>query len=307
MAISKMTSGQSFHMWQGALPALFASMIWGIGYFLEKQVLKEVSAVYISLITVIVVPATLYCLYDINLRSMYKFYVDNLRICTSLAILGTTLGGVLMLLGINYTSLGVATILEKVQPIFAILIARVVLKEELPAKLIPYALCCLISSYCVATKDPFNPGYDKTSIIGIICVLGAALCWAFASVLGKSISRKNIQPHEIVFILFLIGGIFMLPLFLIPVESIQRFTPSYWNMSIIVFSAIFSTALGFVLYYKSLKSISVGLISFLELGTPLTTILLGYLFLGEEYNWTQILASVALLYSVYKLAILSET
>ena len=289
-------------MLDGVAPVLLASVLWGVGYFLDKILLQDISAVYLNLISAPVVSLFLLFVYRINIFDVFNVYRKNFVGLTALAFLGTTMGGILMLLGIEHMDLGVATVLEKVQPIFALLLAWLILKEKYSKKTLAYAALCITSSYFVVAKDfdEFSLGSEDT--IGVICIVGAALAWATAAIIGKKLIQNDIPGHYIVFIRFTVGGICMCPLLLIPLDVVQRFSPNFTNISIAIFSAMFLTATGYLLYYKSLKYIPAALISLLELVTPLSSLSLGYIFLNEKYTQTQSVATVVLLFSVYKLS-----
>ena len=279
---------------------MIASIVWGFGHFLRTLVLDELSPLYINLISTAIVSLLFLFFYRISLRRIHEILSKNFVKCSLVGLFGATLGNLFMLIGLIYIELGIAGFLEKLQPIFTLFIARIYLGEKLSPMVLPYIALSLASSIFIAVRSPLQLSATDINAVGIICVVLASLCWAIASVVGKDLMRGDILAYEMVYIRFSLGFFFLIPMFFLPMENLQHFSPTVRNVTIVFAASVISTGFGFLVYYQALKSVSASIASLIELITPVVTMTLGYFFLKESYTYTQILASVLLLFCIYR-------
>jgi len=304
--IVKMEKGDKTYLSKGVAPILLSAAIWGGGYFVRKLIINDISPYLMAFLTAIIVSVYIFCTGNIKLRDVYHTYKCNIWKYTALAFSGVTMASALMYVGLDKMDLGIASLLVKLEPIFTLIMAQLFLGERWPRKWILYAFLCVISSCFVVVQDPSRLDLNNVSLVGVLAVIGAAFFWAIAGVLGKAISNTNVKTDEIVFIRFTLGGVLMIPLFLMPVDLGHHFNPTVRSITLLLIVAIISTGIAFRLYYNGLKYVSAGTSSLLELVTPITSILLGVVFLGEIYSVSQIIASCALLFGIYKLSTVND-
>jgi drug/metabolite transporter (DMT)-like permease len=286
----------------GVLPILIAAALWGIAFFLRKTVLDDVGPVYVAAITAPVVAAFLLLSGLATARKAISEFKQRPVSHLFLSLTGTVLGGTLMLIGLHRIDVGVAALLERMQPLFTIIIAYLFVGERFSRTVVPYAVLSLIASYLIAVRSPFHVGEADIDILGLLSVLGAALLWAIAAVIGKRLSHGEVSAFNIVFIRFSVASFITPLLFVLPVarQPLPNFT--MYNILIIILTAIMATGIGYSMYYIGLRRIEAGTASFLELITPLVSLALGFLFLSEQLTLSQLLAIPVLLACVYKLS-----
>lgn len=280
---------------------LTASVLWALGYFTRKLVLSDVTPVSLTFFTFVIVVLFLAAAFRPHPRAIIKALRAHFLKFAALGFIGSTMGTVLMFTALDHLDLGVTTLLEKLQPLFIVALAGIFLKERLPSTMLPFCVAALISSYFIAAPDPVRLDLIQSQLIGIACVIGAALCWAVASIIGRSLMITDLKSIEVTFLRFTLGAVFLSPFFLLENAGHMDFTYSPMIWAGIVFAAVVSTGTGYALYYGGLKHIPVSTAGFLEMLTPLVSVFLGIGFLGESLSLTQILFMPVLIYSIYKI------
>lgn len=286
----------------GVLPILFAATLWGIAFFLRKTVLGDVGPVYVAAITAPIVVAFLLLSGLASTRDAISEFKQRPVSHFFMSLTGTVLGGTLMLIGLHRIDVGIAALLEKMQPLFTIVIAYLFVGERFSRSVAPYAALSLIASYLIAVRSPFHASEAHIDILGLLSVLGAALLWAIAAVIGKRLSDRRVSAFNIVLIRFSLASIITPLFFVLPVarQPLPNFT--LYNVLIIISTAVIATGIGYSMYYIGLKRIEAGTASFLELITPVVSLALGFSFLAEQLTLSQLLAIPVLLTCVYKLS-----
>ena len=144
-------------------------------------------------------------------------------------------------------------------------------------------------------------------MLGEICALACALCWAITSVLTKSLSGK-IEPLPLNFIRCLGAALFLWGL--IP------FHPGTGGLSqiptntllLLVLSALLGVSVGDTIYIQGLKRIQVTLaFPIAQSATPLLTVGAAFLFLGEEFTRLFLLGTGLALSGIYFVAVPGKT
>lgn len=288
------------YVWQGIAPILVASLLWAIGYFLRKLIFTSISAICLAFLTASIVACVLPVLFRLNpfaLRQTLRRYPAEIF---GLGFFGVAIGTTSMFLALSMLPLGLTLILEKLQAIFIVILAYFFLNEKLPLIKIPYIITALVGSLLV-TSPRLDFHADSINPLGIVAVIVAALSWALASILGRRVMQHESAMH-VTTLRFFTGGVFLLPVIILSNEKFPA--QSEMNVWLVVLgSAIFCTALGYLLFYHGLKVIPASVSGFLELVTPVFGAGLGYLFLDEKFSFLQLIGAIVLLGSVYVISI----
>ena len=85
---------------------------------------------------------------------------------------------------VGYINLSVVVLLQKFQPIFAIALAAIILKEEITKRFLILAFFSIIGGYLITFgNNPISTWDDKTIIAALLALL-AAFSWGSSTVLG---------------------------------------------------------------------------------------------------------------------------
>ena len=221
------------------------------------------------------------------------------------ALLGGAIGTMAItkaLFYVNFVNLSVVILLQKLQPVFAISLATVLLKEKLPKEFFLWAGLAIIGAYFMTfglSVPNFSTG-DKTTIAALFALL-AAFSFSSSTVLSKR-ALRNVDYEMGTYLRFLFASIIM---FIISattgdIYSVAIVTPK----QIIIFLIIAFTTGGaaIFLYYYGLKRISASVASICELAFPLTAVVLEYFVHGNLLSPVQWMGAAVLLISILKVS-----
>jgi drug/metabolite transporter (DMT)-like permease len=203
----------------------------------------------------------------------------------------------------NFT---VAALLQKFQPIFAIILAVIFLKEKVNYKLILLAVPALLGGYLVTFGLISPSGIFSSSnvpLMGPVLALLAALLWAGGTVVGRSLVSKldlqfvNGMRFIFGFLFLAVFGIFT------NVMKFSMMTPLFWRNVVII--ALLTGFFALLLYYYGLKSTKASVATLMELGYPLAMTVVNWKFLGIMLSSWQIVGGVILLGSVTSIVLFS--
>jgi drug/metabolite transporter (DMT)-like permease len=204
----------------------------------------------------------------------------------------------------NFT---VAALLQKLQPIFAISLAVIFLKEKLSPKFWLFGLPAVLGAYLVTFGWASPYGLWATSghlhLLGPALAVGAAILWAGGTVVGRSL-MSNIDVQLVNGMRFVFGLIFLTAYVAIGYHfQFGQMTPLFWrNVTII---ALVTGFFSLWLYYYGLRYTKASVATLMELGYPLALTVVNWKFLGITLNIWQIFGALVLLASVTALVLTS--
>lgn len=224
---------------------------------------------------------------------------------TGVALLGGAVGTMAItkaLFYVNFVNLSVVILLQKLQPVFAISLATILLKEKLPKEFFLWAGLAIIGAYFMTfgfSSPNFSTG-DKTTIAALFALL-AAFSFSSSTVLSKR-ALRNVNYEMGTYLRFLFATIIMMIIATAAgdISSISQIT----TKQIIVFFIIAFTTGGaaIFLYYYGLKRISASVASICELAFPLTAVVLEYFVHGNILSPVQWIGAGVLLISILKVS-----
>ena len=182
-------------------------------------------------------------------------------------------------------------LIQKIQPVLAVLGAYLLLGERLLPRYGWYFVFGLGSAYLIAFPDPTNVAVSQ--LAPALLALGAAALWAMGTVLGKHLTRK-IPPNELTSLRFAIGlpTAFLILLFRGETLSIIDVTgEDLWALFLL---SMVPGLAALLLYYQGLRRTPASSATLAELAFPLTAILIGWGVFDTVPTRTQWLGIVAL-------------
>ena len=164
-----------------------------------------------------------------------------------LALLGNTLFHALMVVGVHHTSPAHAAVLVAFSPLFAVLLARVLLGEPLGARRLGGIGLALVGVVAIVTRG----GTGTASWLGDLLSLGASLAWALYTVIGKPVLTRA-SPLAITTWATFLGAIPLLPLGLPGLREVQWSELSLGRWFLIAYLSAGTIALANLLWYWAL-------------------------------------------------------
>lgn len=201
----------------------------------------------------------------------------------------------------NFVDISVVILLQKLQPIFAIALAAVLLKERFPKSFYLYAAVALVAGYFVTFANPWTLSglLGTTGAIAGFSLL-AAFAWGSSTVFGKYSLRE--LPYGLVGGLrFALTALVLLPFAAIHFSDIAHGALTADLVGIFILIALTSGAGAMFLYYYGLTRVPASVATLAELAWPVSAIFFDYMLNGNVLAWTQLLAAAVLIAAVTRI------
>ncbi|TKJ17933.1 EamA family transporter [Candidatus Woesearchaeota archaeon B3_Woes] len=303
--------------WWPALLIIIAAMMWGIDgsvlrpalYSLQAKVVvftEHAIAFTIMLILIIITLITnkKSSWLQKDIKSIKKLSFKRWLSVGWVAFFGGMIGTIAItkaLFYVGFVPLSVPILLQKLQPIFAILLARIVLKEKPKKKFYFWAFLALIGSYFVTfgLNKPFISFENKTLMAAILGLI-AAFSWGSSTVFGKNI-LKSLSFRAATFLRFGVTSIlvFLLLILTSSLSGLSNIQPTHIMILIII--ALTTGGLAIFIYYKGLQKVKASSATIYELAFPITVLILDYLLHGKILSIHQFIGATLIIISFIKI------
>lgn len=278
-----------------AIDTLIRYPLLGAGVSAEKIVFVEV--LFLSIIFIPLLLKDAKKIGGIKLSTIFYFMVIGFG--------GQAIGGLAFTKAFMLINPSLVILLQKLQPIVAISLARILLGEKVKKEFMLWAAVALIGGLLISSVD-ILPGLGhldftmvlltKNAIWGYTLALIAVGCWAASTVFGKKLSLQGFDEIQIM------GGRFVFGLVFMTFYLYYRFGGLTLEWSPITYGKVLVMVLlsglaGMYFYYKGLKTISARACAIAELFFPFSAIVINWVFLGAKLMPMQILGAVLLIIS----------
>ncbi|MFD8500638.1 DMT family transporter [Amycolatopsis sp. NPDC059657] len=172
-------------------------------------------------------------------------------------------------------------VLQKLQPVFAVVAAFFVLGERIRPGYALFAVPALIGAWLLAFRDPTH--IQVAAAKAALLAIGAAALWAAGTVLGRLVSAQ-LEARDVTVLRFTVG----LPAAAIIVAAQGSAFAVGWDNALgLGLLALVPGLLALSLYYAGLRSTPASRATLAELAFPVTAVVLGVSFLDAHLVATQ--------------------
>jgi drug/metabolite transporter (DMT)-like permease len=223
---------------------------------------------------------------------------------------------------IFYAPLSIVVLLQQLQPIWALLSAKILLKEKLPPKFLLLAVIAMIGAYLITFRDlKINLATgDYTFYAGIFGLLAGAF-WGLGTTLGRmqvtTVSSLLVTGFRFAFgTIFALVLMFLLPLLkpfltIIPISlssDLTSFNLDFNQFQTLILIVFVVGLTPMIIYYFGLKNTQAKIATICELTWPASVFFIDMFynfqtkvwgFRGDIYSFTQIIGICLLLTAIY--------
>lgn len=202
---------------------------------------------------------------------------------------------------INFTQYSVVVLLQQqLQPIWAITMAAILLREKITKRFVMWAALALLAAYFITFKDlrvNFSTGAG-TATAGLFA-LSAGIMWGSSTAISKFVLNK-VSFLTGVALRFFLAPIFALILIVSGNQTKALFplTIVQWETLLLITFSTGMVALAF--YYYGLKKTPARITTLCELVWPASAVFIDYFYFHKIFSPTQIFGIVLLLFAIYK-------
>jgi drug/metabolite transporter (DMT)-like permease len=288
----------------GAISISIAATMWGLdGVVLTPRLYNlDVGLVVFILHAVpfLLMHSFLYGQY----KYLKKFSRRDYLVILLIALFGGAIGTlsiVKALFLINFKELSVVVLLQKLQPVFAITLAAIILKEKLNKYFMIWASIALIGGYFL-TFGFGRPDLEtgaKTTLSAMYALL-AAFSFGSSTVFSKMIlQRYSFQTATFYRYGFTMLIMFFYVLAFGKITYFDQITTNNWIIFIVI--AITTGSGAIFLYYFGLNHVKASVAVMCELFFPISTLVFDYVFNGSRLSIVQWLSAGLMVFAIVNL------
>lgn len=255
------------------------SMLWGGSFFFVGVVVTDLPPLTIVALRVGIAAITLWIIaLMIGLRPPKELRVWGAFL--GMGLLNNIVPFALIVWGQTQIASGLASILNAATPIFAVVVAGILLPDErvTPLKLVGVGIGFVGVVVMIGLPALSGGG----SFIAQLAIIAAALSYAFAGVYGRRFKAMEINPIITAAGQVTASTIVLTPVALMVDGPLDVVAMSGDTWAAIAGLAVLSTAVAYVLYFKILELAGATNVLLVTLLVPVSAILLGSLFLNES-------------------------
>lgn len=266
----------------GPMLVFFAAMLWATDAPFRTHLTQGLSSNFIvfaeHLVScLIAVPILLYNwaqIKDISRREWLAIIF--------IGVCGSALAAVAFTESFHYVNPSVSIVLQKIQPLIAILLAAWLLGEAMHRNFWIWTALAIFGAYLVSfpglvphtyAGETFNP-----NLIGVALALTAAVLWGASTVFGKYVLRTA-AFQTLTSLRFVVGLIFLTLLNTVQGTFPGRESVTGTDILFIVIIALASGVFSLFLYYYGLQFTKASIATIAELGFPLAAVFVNAYFI----------------------------
>lgn len=284
---------------------IIAAALWGVDGIVLRPMLYTLPVTLVVFIESAVVAVILTPFFIKNFDQIKALKPKDWTAFIGVALFGGAVGTMAItkaLFYVNYVNLSIVVLIQKLQPVFAVSLAAILLKEHLKKSFYLWAGAAIIGAYFMTfglSLPVFNAS-DKTNLAAFFALI-ATVSFASSTVFSKR-AIKNVSFKLATYLRFLITtGIMIVIVFssgiIWDVSTISS------KQSIVFLIIAFSTGgPAIFLYFYGLKRISASVATICELAFPLTAIILEYILRKNLLGPVQWIGAVILLVSIIRVS-----
>ncbi len=182
---------------------------------------------------------------------------------------------------VNFTNLSIVILIQKLQPVFALSLASIFLRERPKKIFFLWSAFAILGAYLMTfgINLPNIHTGDKTAMAGLFALL-AASSFGASTVLSKR-ALKNVSFEIGTYLRFLFASIILLVIVLVrgDLPAITSITSEQFFVFLII--AFTTGGAAIFLYYYGLKKLTASVSTICELAFPLTAVVLEYFLRGN--------------------------
>jgi drug/metabolite transporter (DMT)-like permease len=271
-------------------------VIWGSTYVFNKIAVTELPPFFLASLRFI---AAGFLIMIISKILNFKLAITKKQFLNSLiaGFLFLVYGNGVFVWALKFVDSGFAALLASTQPLFVLLLMRLIDRKPMQKKSIIGVLLGLVGMYLLVSQQEITS--SEGSVLGIFMIFTCVFSWSYGSVF---VSKADLPKNFFVSTGYqmLIAGFILLIGSLIFKET--WVSPLNWSTEVqlsMLFLISFGGIAVFTAFNYLLKKVSPEKVATSAYVNPIIAMILGWYFLSEKLTLQSIIASIVLLTGVY--------
>ncbi len=218
-----------------------------------------------------------------------KLTKQQLKDVIKVGFFGNTLTVVLLYSSYSYIGVGSATVLHFLYPLFVCVINFLFYQQSLNKKQIICLIIAIIGILCFIDSS-------ASSLIGFLCAIFSGVFFAYYMIGMDHSTIRYINPYVFNFYLVAMNAIIIF-IFALITHNLSMMPIEGYLLAMIV--AVFTSLIGVVLFQKGICCLGASLTAILSTLEPITSIIVGMIFLGESLTIMKMIGCGLVLISTF--------
>ncbi|UVI27287.1 DMT family transporter [Paenibacillus spongiae] len=274
---------------------VLGSALWGIDPLFRVLLLDYLTSTKIALLEHVILVLFMAPVLWKHRQQLRKLKLRHLGAMLFVSWGGSALATVLFTKGLASGDLNAVLLLQKLQPLFAILMARWLLKEKLPKSFGMLFVVAIFGTYLLtfSWKLPFS-NISEMLQSGSLMSIGAALLWGGSTVMGRyllgAVNYETMTSLRFILALPLLLALTLgeRQLWTLPGEASEM---ALIGLNLLL-QALLPGLLSLLLYYKGLSAIKASYATLAELSFPMVGVLINLVVFRQVTTFTQIVGFI---------------
>ena len=263
----------------GAVAIIFAAALWGVDGIVLRPSLYHLNVTVVVFLEHFIAFMIMTVVLFKSLNELKKVKHSDLLYFFWIALFGGAIGTMAItqaLFLVNFQDLSAILILQKLQPLFAIIVAAILLKERPRKDFYGWALVAIAGSYLITFG--FNSPVFEGNAFFIAALLSfiAAFSWGSCTAVGKK-AVTNVSFKTATYIRFGLTSAIMFVILMLFGTVSQIPSVGIADIETLILIALTTGGTAIFIYYWGLKRVLASKATIYELSFPITAILLDYI------------------------------
>lgn len=275
---------------------IFIYVIWGSTYLFNKIIVSEVAPFFIGAIRFIsagILIMIIAKLLKLKLHITKKQFLN----CFIAGFLFLVYGNGVFVWALKFVDSGFAALLASTQPLFVLLLMRLVDRKPMQKKSIFGVSLGLLGMYLLVSQQDITS--SEGSVLGIFMIFTCVLSWSYGSVF---VSKADLPQNFFVstgYQMLIAGTMLLLGSLIFNEIWISPLSWSSEAQGSMLFLILFGGIIAFTSFNYLLKMVSTEKVATSAYVNPIIAMLLGWYVLDESLTLQSVIASIILLSGVY--------
>lgn len=275
---------------------LVVVLVWGSAFTVSKVGVQELPPLFLALMRNAVATLVLLPFYLAVRKKAARLDPGSIPFgkIIVLGLTGVTLFYAFFNTSLTYTGAAMGSLIQGIMPLVIVIPAAVFLKEKISAKVIAGILISVAGVIMVGFIGQHD---QRGSIFGNILMACSVCCWAAFTLISRSMN--HFHPIPLTFFITLAGTVMLVPCALIEGwnQPLPEISSNGWMA--IAYLGTLSSAICYILYNQSLKTLTAAQASnFLNLD-PVIGSIIALIFLKEHFSSLQYIGGALVLLGVW--------
>lgn len=259
---------------------IILSILWGGSFFfvaIAVEALPPLTIVALRVALAAIALVAVVYVTGLTMPASHKVWIAFF----GMGVLNNVIPFSLIVWGQTHIASSLAAMLNATTPLFTVIAAHFLTQDEKMTKLKMTGVSIGFTGVVIMIGYEALGGLGE-SIYGQLAVLGAAISYSLAGIYGRRFRQLGIKPLVTASGQVTASTVLLIPLALIVEQPFRLPMPGAEVWSAIVGLALVSTALAYILYFRILSTAGATNVLLVTLLIPVSAILLGTIFLGEQ-------------------------